>query len=224
MVTGLTTRSPAPPLQRTLRTTPTQLSLHRVPDAIAAPAYRNAAIVALHGSWNRTVKDGYKVVSLHFAADGTITERDFLSGFLRDDEVLGRPAEVAEGPDGAVYVSDDYSGAVYRVRYGEADQAAGAQIARSHSAGYDPGGVEDTERRAALGIGPTLVDASGCLECHVGQAGQVDAGLQVLNGLADRYTLDELMRYLSMPNPPMLPFVGNDAQRRELAVYLLETY
>ena len=47
------------------------------------------AIVALHGSWNRSVKDGYKVVSLHFAADGSITERDFLGGFLHDGEVMG---------------------------------------------------------------------------------------------------------------------------------------
>jgi glucose/arabinose dehydrogenase len=77
--------------------------------------YERAAVVALHGSWNRSVPDGYKVVSLHWAADGTIEERDFLTGFLGDSGVIGRPAGVAEGPDGAVYVADDYAGVVYRV-------------------------------------------------------------------------------------------------------------
>lgn len=79
------------------------------------PGYERAAVVALHGSWNRSVPDGYKVVSLHWAADGTIEERDFLAGFLGDSGVMGRPAGVAEGPDGAVYVADDYAGVVYRV-------------------------------------------------------------------------------------------------------------
>ena len=82
----------------------------RVPDD-----YRGAALVALHGSWNRTRKDGYKVVSLHFRADGGVEERDFLVGFLVDEDVIGRPVDVAEGPDGAFYVSDDYAGAIYRV-------------------------------------------------------------------------------------------------------------
>jgi glucose/arabinose dehydrogenase len=79
--------------------------------------YRGAALVALHGSWNRSQKDGYKVVSLHFGPDGTITERDFLTGFELDENVIGRPADVTEGPDGAIYVSDDYAGVIWRVEY-----------------------------------------------------------------------------------------------------------
>ena len=59
--------------------------------------------------------DGYKVVSLHWRADGSIEERDFLTGFIDDSGVIGRPAGIAEGPDGAVYVADDYAGAIYRV-------------------------------------------------------------------------------------------------------------
>ena len=83
----------------------------------APPAYRGAALVALHGSWNRTQKDGYKVVSLHWRGDGRIEERDFVVGFEEDEDVIGRPVDVAEGPDGAFYVSDDYAGAVYRVAW-----------------------------------------------------------------------------------------------------------
>lgn len=79
-------------------------------------AYRGAALVALHGSWNRTRKDGYEVVSLHWVGE-RIEERAFVTGFELDEDVIGRPVDVAEGPDGAVYVSDDYAGAVYRVAW-----------------------------------------------------------------------------------------------------------
>jgi glucose/arabinose dehydrogenase len=78
--------------------------------------YGRTALVALHGSWNRSQLDGYKVVALDFAEDGRITERDFLTGFLGSDgAVLGRPAGVTQGVDGAIYVTDDYAGVVYRV-------------------------------------------------------------------------------------------------------------
>ena len=73
--------------------------------------------MALHGSWNRTQKDGYKVVSLHWDDDGNILERDFLTGFLEDEDVSGRPADVIQGPDGAIYVSDDYAGVIWKIRY-----------------------------------------------------------------------------------------------------------
>ncbi len=74
-----------------------------------------SALVALHGSWNRSTPDGYKVVLLQWSNDGAITESDFLAGFLGPDRIIGRPAFVTEGPDGAIYVSDDYAGVIYRV-------------------------------------------------------------------------------------------------------------
>ena len=82
----------------------------------ARPAgYERVALVALHGSWNRSTPDGYKVVSLHFADDGRIEERDFLSGFRGAAVLIGRPVDVAEAADGSIYVSDDYAGVIYRV-------------------------------------------------------------------------------------------------------------
>jgi glucose/arabinose dehydrogenase len=78
-------------------------------------AWRSAAFVALHGSWNRTRKSGYKVVALLFPADAPPREVDFVTGFEVDEDVIGRPVDVATGPDGALYVSDDYAGAIYRV-------------------------------------------------------------------------------------------------------------
>jgi glucose/arabinose dehydrogenase len=85
----------------------------------APKTYKGAALVALHGSWNRTRKDGYKVVALRWNDDGRIEQTDFLTGFLVDEDVSGRPVDVAEGPDGAFYVSDDYAGAIWRVSHAE---------------------------------------------------------------------------------------------------------
>jgi len=81
--------------------------------------YRNDALVALHGSWNRREKDGYKVVRLHWSEDGTITESDFMTGFLDDDDVIGRPVDIAESPSGEIFISDDFSGSVYRVVFSD---------------------------------------------------------------------------------------------------------
>jgi glucose/arabinose dehydrogenase len=77
--------------------------------------FERAALVALHGSWNRSTPDGYKVVSLHFGTDGRIEERPFLDGFRGANGLIGRPVDVAEGADGSIFVSDDYAGVVYRV-------------------------------------------------------------------------------------------------------------
>ena len=77
--------------------------------------YERAALAALHGSWNRSVPDGYAVVSLHWDDAGKVTERPFVTGFRGPNGLIGRPVDVVEGPEGAVYVSDDYAGVVYRV-------------------------------------------------------------------------------------------------------------
>jgi len=77
--------------------------------------YQHTALVALHGSWNRSSKDGYKVVSLHWGDAGIIEARDFMTGFLQGDEVLGRPVGLAEADDGSIYISDDYAGVIYRL-------------------------------------------------------------------------------------------------------------
>jgi glucose/arabinose dehydrogenase len=91
------------------------LGIHFLRAAQLPPGYERTALVALHGSWNRTLPDGYKVVALHWRDDGSIEEVDFLTGFLNADGVIGRPAFITEGPDGAIYVSDDYAGVIYRV-------------------------------------------------------------------------------------------------------------
>lgn len=81
------------------------------------PGFERAALVALHGSWNRSKPDGYRVVSLHWRDDGRIEERPFLTGFLEGGSIIGRPVDVAEATDGTLYVSDDFAGVIYRLRY-----------------------------------------------------------------------------------------------------------
>jgi glucose/arabinose dehydrogenase len=81
--------------------------------------YRGDAFVALHGSWNRAKRTGYKVVRLPFK-DGAPTGEyeDFLVGFVADDaSVWGRPVDVAVAHDGALLVTDDGGGAIWRVAY-----------------------------------------------------------------------------------------------------------
>ncbi len=127
--------------------------------------YRGAALVALHGSWNRTDMDGYKVVSLHWEANGAIHEQDFLAGFELDGDVIGRPAYVAEGPDGAFYVSDDYAGVVWRVAYGEAQRAI-AEPMRRKGPSDPPAGIGHTELTELSARGLALYREHRCATCH----------------------------------------------------------
>jgi len=107
----------AVPMQHGFRAHTAPLGIIFLRSPMIPQEYKGAALVALHGSWNRSEKDGYEVVSLHWDESGQIEERTFMSGFLKDDEVIGRPAELTEGPDGAIYIADDYAGAIYRVFY-----------------------------------------------------------------------------------------------------------
>jgi glucose/arabinose dehydrogenase len=82
------------------------------------PEYKGDAFVAMHGSWNRGTRTGYKVVRLDFDENGepTGTYEDFLTGFVLDDaSVWGRPVGVAVGPDGSLFVSEDGSGTIWKV-------------------------------------------------------------------------------------------------------------
>ena len=81
--------------------------------------YRGDAFVALHGSWNRAPRTGYKVVRLRMR-DGRPTGayEDFLTGFIDPStgRIWGRPVGVAVTQDGSLLVSEDGGGTVWRVR------------------------------------------------------------------------------------------------------------
>jgi glucose/arabinose dehydrogenase len=81
--------------------------------------YRSAIFVARHGSWNKTARVGGDIQAVMLNPDGSVARtEDFLTGFLQDNNYVGRPADVLVMPDGALLVSDDYNGAIYRISYG----------------------------------------------------------------------------------------------------------
>ena len=88
-------------------------------------SYKNAIIVARHGSWNRSKKVGGDVVVVKLNKDGTVKSMEpLITGFLEDNKYIGRPVDVMQMKDGSLLVSDDWNGAVYRVTYGKPKVAA----------------------------------------------------------------------------------------------------
>jgi glucose/arabinose dehydrogenase len=82
--------------------------------------YRDAALVARRGSWNRTQKAGFDVVRVNVTPDGrNPTVTPFVWGFLDEkaNTFWGRPVDVMQLPDGSVLVSDEQLGAIYRISY-----------------------------------------------------------------------------------------------------------
>ena len=108
-----------------------QMQAHSAPLGLAFyegsefPAeYRNNIFVAFHGSWNRSVPTGYKGVRVKLDDKGQPQggAEDFITGWLAPGETkkgrwMGRPVGIVFGSDGAMYVSDDAAGVIYRVTY-----------------------------------------------------------------------------------------------------------
>jgi glucose/arabinose dehydrogenase len=89
------------------------------------PQYRNQIFVARHGSWNRSNKFGGDVVVVRLNEDGTVySVEPFLTGFIVNNNYIGRPVDVLVAKDGALLVSDDWNGAIYRISYAEPKRAA----------------------------------------------------------------------------------------------------
>ncbi|HBN09290.1 MAG TPA: sorbosone dehydrogenase [Cyanobacteria bacterium UBA8530] len=81
--------------------------------------YKNDAFVAFHGSWNRTVPTGYKVVRVRFENGKPVRYEDFATGWWRNGAAWGRPVDVLVSPDGSLFVSDDKGGRIYRIFHRE---------------------------------------------------------------------------------------------------------
>jgi glucose/arabinose dehydrogenase len=82
------------------------------------PEYRNQIFIAEHGSWNRTRKIGYRVSLVRLEAGRAARYETFAEGWLQDGGAWGRPVDLLVMPDGALLVSDDEAGAIYRISYG----------------------------------------------------------------------------------------------------------
>jgi glucose/arabinose dehydrogenase len=98
------------------------LGLHFYTGTQFPAEYKNSLFIARHGSWNRSTKQGYDVMRVTLDAKGKVTKYEpFLTGFLFDEKgdppMWGRPVDLLVMPDGAMLVSDDYNGIIYRVSY-----------------------------------------------------------------------------------------------------------
>lgn len=79
--------------------------------------YRGDLFIAFHGSWNRSVPTGYKVVRVRFQDGKPVGIEDFVDVFVEGGRVKHRPVDVLTGPDGALYISDDHRGTIFRLTY-----------------------------------------------------------------------------------------------------------
>jgi hypothetical protein len=111
---------------------------------------RQGAAIGLHGSWNRTQKTGYKVAFFPWDAIAQIPgdQVDLVSGWADAFSNWGRPVDVAVDPSGAILISDDQAGAIYKLTYGAPPPPPPNQSVASFSlinadtdqpiAGFDP--------------------------------------------------------------------------------------
>ncbi len=95
------------------------LGLAFIPEEGWPPEYQKNLLVAYHGSWNRRVPTGYKIVRLKPDGQGGYgPPQDFITGWLTpENRALGRPVDLMALPGGVLYISDDKAGVIYRVTW-----------------------------------------------------------------------------------------------------------
>ncbi len=81
--------------------------------------YRNQIFIAEHGSWNRTEPIGYRLSLVRVENNQAVSYEPFAQGWLQDGSAWGRPVDVLVMPDGALLVSDDTAGMIYRISYSD---------------------------------------------------------------------------------------------------------
>jgi glucose/arabinose dehydrogenase len=79
--------------------------------------YRGGVFIAEHGSWNRSTPIGYRVTFVKIENGRATSYEPFAAGWLKGGAASGRPADVLVMPDGALLVSDDKAGRIYRITY-----------------------------------------------------------------------------------------------------------
>ena len=120
--------------------------------------YRGDAFVAMRGSWNRKPPSGYEVLRIDFQNGRPVGFEPFVTGFLMEDAEspsgwghLGRLAGLAQGPDGALYLSDDTNGVIYRIAYAGDEAADAAGLAPTNAEGADIRMLAEAEAGAGAG-------------------------------------------------------------------------
>ena len=85
--------------------------------AMFPPEYRNQIFIAEHGSWNRSVPIGYRITLVRLEGNRPVHYEVFAEGWLKNGRAWGRPVDVLVMDDGALLVSDDRAGVIYRISY-----------------------------------------------------------------------------------------------------------
>lgn len=168
----------APALELPAHASPLGLTFYR--GTAFPPAFRTSMFVAIHGSSQRSSKIGYSVARIVMQDGRPVAHEDFVTGWLAGDVVSGRPAGVVTGTDGALYISDDNKGFIYRVAAQAPTAAApaapgataqslltqrlprlnGASLdARLVEVRYPPGGVSAAHRHPCPVVGYVLEGA-----------------------------------------------------------------
>jgi glucose/arabinose dehydrogenase len=80
-------------------------------------SYHNQIFIAEHGSWNRSTPVGYRVTLCTLEGGRAVKCQPFAEGWLNGSVKWGRPVDVQVASDGAMLISDDYAGAIYRITY-----------------------------------------------------------------------------------------------------------
>ena len=102
-----------PPIEQSLgaHSAPLGMSFAELPEP-----YGTGALIGVHGSWNRTPPRAPEVAFFGWRNGALAEHQTLVGGFQNDDgSRWGRPVAAVTGPDGAVYITDDYAGAVYRL-------------------------------------------------------------------------------------------------------------
>jgi glucose/arabinose dehydrogenase/quercetin dioxygenase-like cupin family protein len=171
----------APPASAAVTPPAFELPAHTTPMGVAfytgarfPESYRSSLYVALHGSTTRSTKSGYKVVRLVMENGRPVRSEDFVTGFLNGDVVTGRPVGLVTGADGALYISDDNRGFVYRVFARQRPAGAAARELVTHTAPpltgsmlqlqivevtYEPGGWSPSHHHPCPVVGYVLEGA-----------------------------------------------------------------
>ncbi|MBT7293915.1 MAG: sorbosone dehydrogenase family protein [Rhodospirillaceae bacterium] len=93
------------------------LGLRFYTGAMFPPQYQGQIFIAEHGSWNRSKKSGYRISLVRLENGKPVSYEPFAEGWLDGEQVWGRPVDLMIMPDGALLVSDDHAGAIYRISY-----------------------------------------------------------------------------------------------------------
>jgi glucose/arabinose dehydrogenase/mono/diheme cytochrome c family protein len=123
--------------------------------------YRNGVFIAFHGSWNRSpfAQAGYNIVfqpmtSEHSSGPCELFADGFAGAVKSPEKALYRPSGLALGPDGALYISDDNSGRIYRVVYVGGDAGGGPRFTPCPSTTASPGPIVRAAAKPPEGTNP----------------------------------------------------------------------